>query len=101
MSGELRVKSSQYHAAAPRPRPKHTPDINKPKLMGNRRHRGARLVGMTCQRLPGASRLMLPSARRTASRTKDDMMPRSEVRDRIRSGRKVVGTRLSTGKDSG
>ena len=71
-----------------------TPLMSNPKLSGNRLHRGAKLVGITSHKLPGASRLMVPSAMMTARRTNEDMIPRREVRERIRSGRNVVGTRL-------
>jgi hypothetical protein len=37
---------------------------------------------------------MVPSAMMTARRTNEDMIPRREVRERMRSGRNVVGTRL-------
>lgn len=74
-----------------------TPLMSKPKLSGNLRHRGDQLVGMTSQRLPGAFRLMLPSAMMTASKMKEDMIPRRDVKERIRRGRKVVGTRLRIG----
>jgi hypothetical protein len=71
-----------------------TPLISNPKLSGNRCQRGPILVGITSHKLPGASRLMVPSAMMTARRTNEDMIPRREVRERMRSGRNVVGTRL-------
>lgn len=71
-----------------------TPLINSPKLSGNRFHLGQMLVGITWTKLPGASCLTAPSVMRTARRTKEDMMPIREVRERMRRGRKVVGRRL-------
>jgi hypothetical protein len=68
--------------------------MNNPKLKGNRPNLGVQLVGMTSRKLPGASGLIAPSAMRTARTTNEEKMPRREVRERRRRGRKVVGRRL-------
>lgn len=71
-----------------------TPLIMRPKLRGNRIHRGPAEVGIGWWREPGLWRWMDPSAMITIKRVKVEMMPMREVMERKRRGTKVVGTIL-------
>lgn len=62
-----------------------------PKLSGNLDHRGPKSVCIGWLKLPGLSILIAPSATRTTSSMTLDAMPMSEVSERKRKGRKVVG----------
>lgn len=68
-----------------------TPLMNNPKLNGNLLHRGPTVVCIGSHKLPGEVCLIHPSEMRTRRRVILDNIPRREVRDRNRSGRKVVG----------
>lgn len=71
-----------------------TPDIINPRQSGNFFQSGSQFVFIGCHKLPGAVVLIVPSAMITDKSTIDDKIPKREVKDSSRRGRKVVGTIL-------